>query len=220
MDIAVQVCLSVARERRAMAAVLSIIAVLAALMYFPSRVLSLHFRLCLLEAVFVLLMQTTGIPSPLLRQAAVAATDGRDALPHDGAAANLLAHHGLAQKQTKKDIAVGARFIVSCRWNRDPCEPVVGATGGKTSCPCMADKSAYARDISIEGEKDMNWDQIKGQWNQYTGKAREKWGDLTDDDLERAAGNRDQLIGVIQQRYGIAREDAERQVDSWSNNLG
>ena len=61
----------------------------------------------------------------------------------------------------------------------------------------------------------MNWDQIKGQWKQMQGKARERWGDLTDDDLERAAGNRDQLAGRIQERYGIAREEAERQVDEW-----
>jgi uncharacterized protein YjbJ (UPF0337 family) len=65
----------------------------------------------------------------------------------------------------------------------------------------------------------MNWDQIKGQWKQYTGKAREKWGELTDDDLERAAGGRDQLVGVVQERYGIAREEAEKQVDSWSKEL-
>lgn len=65
----------------------------------------------------------------------------------------------------------------------------------------------------------MNWDQIKGKWKQYTGKAREKWGDLTDDDLQRAAGGRDQLVGVVQERYGIAKEEAEKQVDSWSKEL-
>ncbi|MEX0758030.1 MAG: CsbD family protein [Tistlia sp.] len=62
----------------------------------------------------------------------------------------------------------------------------------------------------------MNWDQIKGKWTQMKGMAREQWGDLTDDDLERAAGDRDQLIGRIQERYGIAKEEAERQVDDWS----
>lgn len=65
----------------------------------------------------------------------------------------------------------------------------------------------------------MNWEQVKGNWKQFRGKAREKWGDLTDDDLERAAGNRDQLIGRIQERYGIAKEEAERQVDAWSRAL-
>ena len=58
----------------------------------------------------------------------------------------------------------------------------------------------------------MNWDQIKGNWKQFRGKAQEKWGDLTDDDLDRIAGQRDQLIGKVQECYGIAREEAEKQV--------
>jgi uncharacterized protein YjbJ (UPF0337 family) len=65
----------------------------------------------------------------------------------------------------------------------------------------------------------MNWDQIKGQWTQYKGKAKEKWGDLTDDDLDRAEGQRDQLAGKIQEKYGIAKEEAERQVDEWSKSI-
>ena len=65
----------------------------------------------------------------------------------------------------------------------------------------------------------MNWDQIKGKWTQFKGKAREQWGDLTDDDLERAKGNREHLAGLIQERYGIAKEEAERQVDEWSRRM-
>jgi uncharacterized protein YjbJ (UPF0337 family) len=65
----------------------------------------------------------------------------------------------------------------------------------------------------------MNWDQIKGKWTQFKGKAREQWGDLTDDDLDRAKGNREQLAGRIQERYGIAKEEAERQVDEWSRSI-
>jgi uncharacterized protein YjbJ (UPF0337 family) len=63
----------------------------------------------------------------------------------------------------------------------------------------------------------MNWDQIKGNWKQLTGRAREKWGDLTDDDLERIAGNRDMLIGKIQEQYGIGKEEAERQVKDFES---
>jgi len=66
----------------------------------------------------------------------------------------------------------------------------------------------------------MNWDRIKGEWTQYKGKAKEKWGDLTDNDLDRAEGQRDQLVGTIQEKYGIAKEEAERQVDEWSKALG
>ena len=58
----------------------------------------------------------------------------------------------------------------------------------------------------------MNSDQIKGNWKQFVGKAKEKWGKLTDNDWQVVEGKRDQLVGRIQERYGIAREEAERQV--------
>ena len=61
----------------------------------------------------------------------------------------------------------------------------------------------------------MNWDQIKGNWKQLTGKVKEKWGKLTDDDLTVAAGHRDQLLGVLQQRYGIHKEKAEKDLDEF-----
>ena len=62
----------------------------------------------------------------------------------------------------------------------------------------------------------MNWDQIEGKWKQATGTAKEKWGKLTDDDLQMVRGKRDQLVGKIQERYGIAKDEAERQVDDFS----
>jgi uncharacterized protein YjbJ (UPF0337 family) len=61
----------------------------------------------------------------------------------------------------------------------------------------------------------MNWDLIQGSWKQVTGKAKEQWGKLTDDDLNIVAGRRDQLAGKIQERYGLAMEDAEKQVAEW-----
>jgi uncharacterized protein YjbJ (UPF0337 family) len=57
----------------------------------------------------------------------------------------------------------------------------------------------------------MNQDRVKGNWNEFKGKIKEKWGKLTDDDLDVAEGQRDQLIGKIQQKYGLARDEAERQ---------
>jgi uncharacterized protein YjbJ (UPF0337 family) len=65
----------------------------------------------------------------------------------------------------------------------------------------------------------MNWDRISGNWKQLEGKAKEKWGKLTDDDLTFAAGKRDQLLGRIQERYGIARDEAERQLKDWEKSL-
>ena len=59
----------------------------------------------------------------------------------------------------------------------------------------------------------MNWDQIEGSWKQIKGKAKAQWGRLTDDELDVAAGRREQLIGIIQERYGYARDRAEREVD-------
>ena len=61
----------------------------------------------------------------------------------------------------------------------------------------------------------MNTDQMKGNWKQLVGKAKEKWGRLTNDDWQIVEGQRDQLVGRIQQRYGIARDEAQRQVDEF-----
>jgi len=65
----------------------------------------------------------------------------------------------------------------------------------------------------------MNWDQVSGSWKQLKGKAKEKWGKLTDDDLTYADGKRDQLLGRIQERYGVAKDEAEKQVKEWEKAL-
>jgi uncharacterized protein YjbJ (UPF0337 family) len=65
----------------------------------------------------------------------------------------------------------------------------------------------------------MNWDRIEGNWKQFKGKAKQKWGELTDDDLDKLAGKRDQLIGKIQERKGIARDKAESEVNEWARTL-
>ena len=61
----------------------------------------------------------------------------------------------------------------------------------------------------------MNWDQVEGKWKQMKGSARETWGKLTDDDLDKIAGKKDQLVGQVQERYGLAQEEAEKQVSAW-----
>jgi uncharacterized protein YjbJ (UPF0337 family) len=63
----------------------------------------------------------------------------------------------------------------------------------------------------------MNWDQVKGNWKQFTGKVKEKWGKLTDDDLTEAAGHRDQFLGLLQKRYGYAKERAEKELDAFTH---
>ena len=64
----------------------------------------------------------------------------------------------------------------------------------------------------------MNWDQIKGKWKQAKGKAQQQWGKLTDDDLDVINGHREELVGKVQERYGIEKEEAEKQVNQWENN--
>lgn len=61
----------------------------------------------------------------------------------------------------------------------------------------------------------MNWDQAKGQWKQLKGSVRKQWGKLTDDDLDVIAGERQRLAGILQERYGVTKEEAERQIDSF-----
>ena len=65
-------------------------------------------------------------------------------------------------------------------------------------------------------ENTMNDDVIAGNWKQFKGKVQEKWGQLTDDELDEVAGRRDQLIGKLQERYGYERDRAEREVDELS----
>jgi len=65
----------------------------------------------------------------------------------------------------------------------------------------------------------MNWDQIQGNWKQVTGKVKAQWGKLTDDDLTTLSGKRDELCGVLQERYGYAKEQAEKELDAFSRSL-
>lgn len=65
----------------------------------------------------------------------------------------------------------------------------------------------------------MNWDQIEGNWKQLRGSAREQWGKLTDDDLDVIGGKRDKLIGKLQEKYGVAREAAEKQIEEYRSGL-
>lgn len=66
----------------------------------------------------------------------------------------------------------------------------------------------------------MNWDQVKGKWKQAKGQCREKWGKLTNDEIDVIDGKREQLVGKIQERYGIAKEEAERQVAEFESSFG
>jgi uncharacterized protein YjbJ (UPF0337 family) len=63
----------------------------------------------------------------------------------------------------------------------------------------------------------MDWNRVEGNWKQLRGRAKQQWGKLTDDDLTTVAGRREELAGKVQERYGIARDAARKQVDDWVN---
>jgi uncharacterized protein YjbJ (UPF0337 family) len=65
----------------------------------------------------------------------------------------------------------------------------------------------------------MDWTRVEGNWKQMRGRAKERWGKLTDDDLTVIAGRRDQLEGVIQERYGYAKERARREIEDWYRSM-
>lgn len=68
------------------------------------------------------------------------------------------------------------------------------------------------------GER-MNWDRVQGNWKQFTGKVKEQWGKLTDADISKINGNREQLEGQLQAKYGYAKDKAKQEVDNWTNRL-
>jgi uncharacterized protein YjbJ (UPF0337 family) len=61
----------------------------------------------------------------------------------------------------------------------------------------------------------MNWDRIEGNWMQFKGRIKERWGNLTDDELDVIAGKRDQLVGKLQEHYGFSRDAAEKRLSEW-----
>jgi uncharacterized protein YjbJ (UPF0337 family) len=61
----------------------------------------------------------------------------------------------------------------------------------------------------------MNWDRVEGNWKTFKGRVQQKWGKLTDDDVNVIEGKRSELSGRLQERYGVARDEAERQIDTW-----
>lgn len=65
----------------------------------------------------------------------------------------------------------------------------------------------------------MDWDRIEGNWKQFTGKVKEQWGQLTDDEIDQIAGKREQLEGRVQAAYGRSKDQARKEVDDWLNSI-
>lgn len=78
-----------------------------------------------------------------------------------------------------------------------------------------ADVSKAGIEPAHKGEKAMNWDQVAGNWKQFKGQVKQQWGKLTDDDLQQVDGKREELVGRIQERYGLEKDKAERELDDF-----
>lgn len=65
----------------------------------------------------------------------------------------------------------------------------------------------------------MDWNQLEGNWKQWKGKVKEKWGNLTDDDLSKITGKREQLEGLLQERYGKGKDMIRKDLDDWLKTL-
>ena len=73
---------------------------------------------------------------------------------------------------------------------------------------------------SITKDEEMNSDILQGKWRQLKGEARTQWGKLTDDDLDQVQGQAEKLVGLVQERYGYNRDQAQREVDTWVQRYG
>jgi uncharacterized protein YjbJ (UPF0337 family) len=93
-----------------------------------------------------------------------------------------------------------------------------GFSHGNASAPRALPAIACVQPTTSE-ERVMNWDRIEGNWKQLAGKVKEQWGKLTEDDVTVINGKQDQLVGRIQECYGVAKDEAERQVKTWVNRM-
>jgi uncharacterized protein YjbJ (UPF0337 family) len=109
------------------------------------------------------------------------------------------------------DIAVGyaLKFCAAPAGSSRPSQRgTIQATQG---CPGISDSP----NLKNRKELAMNWDRVEGNWKEFKGSVQQKWGKLTKDDLDVVEGKRTELIGRLQQRYGYARDQAEKEVDTW-----
>jgi uncharacterized protein YjbJ (UPF0337 family) len=105
---------------------------------------------------------------------------------------------------------------LSCR-QRAVAEPVPAQ-----GADALARNQSFDRDVveanfphNSERSRTMNWDRVEGNWKTFKGQVQQKWGKLTDDDLDVIEGKRTELAGRLQQRYGFAKDEAEKNIDTW-----
>jgi uncharacterized protein YjbJ (UPF0337 family) len=114
-----------------------------------------------------------------------------------------------ALRSPKRDGAFLRRGVRRGTGDREIARDLVAASALHLACARADTHSKSKR------RKEMNWDQIAGQWNQVKGQVKSKWAKVTDDDLASLSGKKDALVGKLQERYGIMKEEAEKQIDEW-----
>jgi uncharacterized protein YjbJ (UPF0337 family) len=110
-------------------------------------------------------------------------------------------------------------WAIACRHAKEICHARRPATGNRICTATLSGHLRKARKSTHPEERQMNWDRVEGNWKQLTGKVKEQWGKLTEDDITVINGKQDQLVGRIQERYGIAKDEAQKQVDGWINRM-
>jgi len=93
--------------------------------------------------------------------------------------------------------------------------PSVNALAGMKARESGLNRRSHGQQLQIRKGSSMDWNRVEGNWKQLKGKIKEKWGDLTDDDLDVINGQREQLEGKIQERYGLAKDQVRKDVDDW-----
>jgi uncharacterized protein YjbJ (UPF0337 family) len=101
---------------------------------------------------------------------------------------------------------VGDASIISTR------KHAAGRNNGRNACIRIDNANKQKESI-------MNWDRVEGDWKQIKGKVQQQWGKLTNDDLDVIEGKKTELAGRLQERYGYAQDEAEKQIDSWMKSI-
>jgi uncharacterized protein YjbJ (UPF0337 family) len=97
--------------------------------------------------------------------------------------------------------------------------PLVVRTGTNWFTGVLTARFRHMGATHSDRSRSMNWDRVEGNWKQFKGQLQQKWGKLTDDDLDVIEGKRTELAGRLQERYGYAKDEAEKNIDSWLKNV-
>jgi uncharacterized protein YjbJ (UPF0337 family) len=128
-----------------------------------------------------------------------------------GAVRNWPQRSRLNNRRECQQVPLGA-----CRTANGPIRSREGWQWNSTGCASFINAcQAAASELGVH----MDWNRVEGNWKQMTGKVKEKWGQLTDDDLTQVNGKREQLEGKLQERYGYAKDQTKKEVDDWFNTL-